>query len=1357
MFDQTDVDKVKYLLSKGIDYERAKKLVTEQKASSAASSIAVNTANQVLNPPAPVPMSVTPTVTTAPATPPVAQPQYNINPTPEQAKPLYPLQAPNAQQQVDNTWSQFDTTKIGRTIKWAKDAIWDWFKAGAEAIWQWVKWSVEKPANILKTALYPIAPGAWKMIDNLMSQTASKTNTQQDILNLAEWATNIAFAPFAGLMWGIDANKSKLSTSTEDLGRINQNIWNFISKVPGISNFRDQLPEQDQQRFDSLLWIWSTIALTEWVRGFNKFKSEYNANKNAPTGKSPTSYVDADGNVVDYWPPAWSKALPAPEPVVKPPSYGPREPEVNKLLTKAVAQNVWWLKDAGKVKKSLDNLKGWLTTIVQLKNTIQSLPKDEAGNIDYKFIDEAEQSAQTIVSQSISEAKQQLRSKVETAIETAWTEQIKPDTTPLITMLDEQTKGFIDSQWQIIPGTESAYREYQNIINYLSDWQKTLSDLQKLSIQLNRDAKQLHLGNPTPTSVIAEAVNYHLRQLLDDTIENQLWVLWFGELKSKWGQLKSIEPAITKRWQVIDRQKPTWLYDFLGNFWIIDWVIDIVSGNPLMGVAKAGGVKLLKMYVKGRNDQSKMLIKAMKILDEANEGKEHSFNINTPQFQAKKAQRSAETARQEAELSKKRAETYLQAQRNRQPEAIWMKTTTVTPEWVSKQSTVVKPADTTKWKVSVRETGMIWVRRKPQEVFQLRSDVNQTIKNTEKWIIGWVKKALPDDKAFNRILELDTDPNYEKVIPSEVLHPKSEQYETQYGPISSVAFDRTIQKVVVNWKSYNRWDVTIFRKLSDKEIENNQNINKFEEIRQKLQDIKSGKENKISWPQLAWIMEDLGIEKIADIPDESLQTVLDMARARVNKPSGILWMKKEEPKAQSKVDDSKQIVETTTEAFSIDKIEWDINNRYSSRIEKVSKIDPKYIPMYASEKINDLGGNYTWRKKWKDWEIFSRNGDVVIFNNDKNWILPIAFAIDNPVTIQSIPKWDILIKEVYGGKEDTLKANPQPEQTASIEQQITSDPATPYWYKPKQSVSSPSNIDANLAYETASRGIWAEIVNDINVDDIKRLYDKSIKTSDIVRRIDAVREIKWSIAYANAKYLEDPKLSNAENFSNWLEIYNKKLNAPNNTKSDYNKSIEKSLQDAGVIKPWETPLQDIDNLLSKWALIDQAKEALQSYIDNAPVQEEPAIPAEVKEVTTIENKWLFGNKKVEQGGINDSLAQEARKFATPEEFIEDRLNTPIKWDSISGIDGRRTRDMWKIVSVEDWNVKFYKSSNPKGYQYYSIKVSDFKKWMKEWLYFKKYKIEYDDSKGIFDQLTGKEKVEAQLKQIREEANKVNSQ
>ena len=1172
MFDQTDVDKVKYLLSKGIDYERAKKLVTEQKAISASTNLAWNTANQIIDTPAPAP--VAPTV--APVQP-VAQPQYNINPTPAQAKSVYPLQTPNAQQQIDNTWSQFDTTKVGRTIKWAKDAIWGSLDAGIDALWKWVKWFVEKPANIVKTALYPIAPGAWKIIDSLMPQTTSKTNTQQDILNVTEWVTNIAFAPFAGIMWGIDANKSKMSTSTEDLGRINQNIWNFVAKVPGISNFRDQLPAQDQERFDSLLWMRSTIALTEWVRSFNKFKAEYQANKGTTNGKSPTSYVDADGNVVDYWPPVWSKALPAPEPVAKPPSYGPKESEVNKLLTKAVAQNVGWLKDAGKVKKSLDNLKGWITTIVQLKNSIQSLPKDEAGNIDYKFIDEAEQSAQTIISQSISEAKQQLRSDVETAIQTAWTEQIRPDPTPLLTMLNEQTKGFIDSQWQIIPGTESAYREYQNIINYLSDWQKTVADLQKLSTQLNRDAKQLYTGNPTPTSVIAEAVNYHLRQLLDETIENQLWVLGFGELKAKRGQLKNIEPAITKRWQVIDRQKPVWLFDFLGNFGAIDWVIDVIAGNPILWVVKAWGMKLLKMYVKSRNDQSKMLIKAMKILDEANEGREHSFNMNTPQFQAKKAQRNAEIARKEAEAQRKRAETYLQAQRNRQPEAIWMKTTTVTPEWVSKQSTVVKPANTTKWKISVRETGMIWVRRKPQEVFQLRADVNQTIKNTEKWIIGWVKKALPDDKAFNRILELDTDPNYEKVTPSEVLHPKSEQYETQYGPISSVAFDRTIQKVVVNWKSYNRWDVTIFRKLSDKEIENNQNINKFGELRQKLQDIKSGKENKISWPQLAWIMEDLGIEKIADIPDESLQTVLDMARARVNKPSGILWMKKAEPKEVSKEMPPAQPREHQDYV-------WEAKTVF------LSNEQPAYIKagITPSEIIN-------W---WfiKKAEQFADK--VMRWNNDIVSKKRIVELIQREASEYKTKQLKYVNSELQ--KEWSNILNAKRDRVKELNNEFIKRHTDKWELKVDDSKPVVDSIEQQIT----------EVVSEYPA--INKYNPETKSAGNLILIQDKIKDIPGIKDFLKEKWVTDQ-----QSFSDYIQSINRKIRPDINKQkqSDYDQArkdlfnmwMEQALQDAGVIKPWETPLQDIDNLLSKWALIDQAKEALKSYIDNAPVQEELAI------------------------------------------------------------------------------------------------------------------------------------------------------
>lgn len=105
--------------------------------------------------------------------------------------------------------------------------------------------------------------------------------------------------------------------------------------------------------------------------------------------------------------------------------------------------------------------------------------------------------------------------------------------------------------------------------------------------------------------------------------------------------------------------------------------------------------------------------------------------------------------------------------------------------------------------------------------------------------------------------------------------------------------------------------------------------------------------------------------------------------------------------------------------------------------------------------------------------------------------------------------------------------------------------STPYWYSPKWTTLAPSAINPDAAYEIASSWVWADIINDISLKEVKELYNKSIKTSDISERIDAVREIKWATAYANAKYLENPNLSNSENYLNWLEIYNKKLNAPN--------------------------------------------------------------------------------------------------------------------------------------------------------------------------------------------------------------------
>ena len=1300
MFDQTDVEKVKYLLSKGIDYERAKKLVTEQKAISASTNLAWDTANQIINNPQQAPTPVVPQQ--APATP-----RYDINPTPAQAKPLYPipLQAPNALQKMDSTWAQFDNTKVGKAIEWFKEGIGAWVE-GVKTAYQWGKWLVKK--------------AIWMETD---------TSVSEDLLNLAEWATTAwltAIYPIgAGLFWSASKVWWAPSRAVENIWQFNQQLWWLITKIPWARQYRDSLAPEDQIRFDNLAWTRAILWVSKATSEFNKYREAKRVQSYQPTaGRSPTSYVDENGNIVDYGPPPWSKALNAPEPVAKPPSYGPREPEVNKLLTKAVAQNVGWLKDAPKVKKSLDNLKGWITTIVQLKNSIQSLPKDEAGNIDYKAIDQSDQSAQTIVSQSISEAKQQLRTEVETAIQTAWTEQIRPDPTPLITMLNDQTKSFIDSQWQIIPGTESAYREYQNIINYLVDWQKTVSDLQKLSTQLNRDAKQLYLGNPTPTSVIAEAVNYHLRQLLDDTIENQLWVLWFGELKRKRGELKSIEPAITKRWQVIDRQKPTWLFDFLGNFWItaeiVQWVIGIATwwgvANIATSLAKATGIKLLMNYIKDRNSQSKMLIKAMKILDEANEGREHSFNMNTPQFQAKKAQRSAEQARQEAEAKRKRAETYLQAQRYRQPQAL-----TNNPQWLvfgSNKANIGSNKPQPKGKIIVRETGMIWVQRKPKEVFQVKSDIQKT-------------EQKPKDNSMERLMELDTDPNYEKVRPDEILYPKREQYETQYWKIDNVAFDRSTQKIIIDWKSYSRWDVTIYRRLSEKEIKDSQTINNYNELRQKLQDIKSGKENKISWPQLAWIMEDLGIEKIADIPDESLQTVLDMARARVNKPSGILWVKKEEPKAQPEQTTS---IEPQTAETNYPKAR--------------TYLEEAGLPAFAIEKNIKRIDNIIWNAPIKD-----KLEAIRVLLNWLNENSKDALALELWVKIPNwLEKWTDFILWVVGNNSKILEV------------------------KGKIKILKDSLAETYTSFINDGRKKLAEKNIDMTITNNRNEYINTF--TNIVSGKMKEKWIDWEVMYyaMYPQYIQEQLRSPDKSLA--------KKESPSII--NQNLSIKKSENDTQTNKVWsEQPARPSQGIL--WRTTEQ-RQGGSTAMTKSPevvwwqpiVKDEPASTqwgSPLLQQTKV-SWWVGWWWKSIEATTDTGLLEEARKYETAEDFIASKKllyhwspNPNIRFSdwSIDFTNDISLANSFANATDRGWLQKgevptIYKalldlgnnvrmiSTESEYEQYYDVSNEKWKELMKQWytslvytpsgwwpIYYKVFRAY---------QVT----TESQLKQIREQAN-----
>lgn len=76
----------------------------------------------------------------------------------------------------------------------------------------------------------------------------------------------------------------------------------------------------------------------------------------------------------------------------------------------------------------------------------------------------------------------------------------------------------------------------------------------------------------------------------------------------------------------------------------------------------------------------------------------------------------------------------------------------------------------------------------------------------------------------------------------------------------------------------------IYKRMGEEEIAQAAKVAKYDEMRTALNAIKNGKNNRVSGPQLNYIMEDLGIKSIDDIPDDALEEVLKMARASKNLP-----------------------------------------------------------------------------------------------------------------------------------------------------------------------------------------------------------------------------------------------------------------------------------------------------------------------------------------------------------------------------------------------------------------------------------------------------------------------------------------
>lgn len=305
---------------------------------------------------------------------------------------------------------------------------------------------------------------------------------------------------------------------------------------------------------------------------------------------------------------------------IKDVNFWKNDKDITELITKATWMSVRWIKTAKDVEMKTQKAKLWALSINRLRDQITSLPKWEGWKIDFDAL-ELDTSSQTTLANAASEWKQKVWSMIENSLDEATKAKATIDSTPLVKAITDQMSQYVDSRWSIIPWYESAQKEMEKILTFITqDWKSRIIpiwDAQKLSKALNEASQSIYKWNPNPASIISEAVNSHLRPMIDDAVESYAWDSWVSDLKRMYWALKEFEWPLARRWQVLDRSKKVWLYDVFEWAWIIDWVIDIVSWKPIQWVAKAIWFKAFREWVRNRNDQSKLLIKAMKMIDEA--------------------------------------------------------------------------------------------------------------------------------------------------------------------------------------------------------------------------------------------------------------------------------------------------------------------------------------------------------------------------------------------------------------------------------------------------------------------------------------------------------------------------------------------------------------------------------------------------------------------------------------------------------------------------------------------------------------------------------------------------------------------
>jgi len=427
------------------------------------------------------------------------------------------------------------------------------------------------------------------------------TSVSQDILNYGEGLLDTTFMAGAPILKGGMSVVGSTEAGEKLLKPVSALFWGLgiiVNKVPGLKQFKESLPEQDQERFDVFIGnvAWGLLL---WMK--NKGNIVKNPKQFILENLNPTELTRNFQENVLAIPKKWLQSI----------DHGLS----NNGYTKNKELFIKWVKPTVKGKQNItdyarfvdDGLEGIASIVKNKENLkfINDIGEESRGQLPKNLSE---------FSDAISQTKKKIYSEYDALAKNAG-----------------ENGALVSTEWIInelkqLENNRTLRLANPGIDGIISNMKKGLEEIGTLTVEeaqtfsqhLNQNLKAFYKNwnaNDIGRSTVEALVNNNLKKAIDESIENALGQgERYSGLKKQYGQLRNIEEEVAKRALVDQRKNAKNLFD-LTDIYSANQVIDSLANLNPIGLVKWGATSLIKNWYKKLNDPNVQIKKLFENID----------------------------------------------------------------------------------------------------------------------------------------------------------------------------------------------------------------------------------------------------------------------------------------------------------------------------------------------------------------------------------------------------------------------------------------------------------------------------------------------------------------------------------------------------------------------------------------------------------------------------------------------------------------------------------------------------------------------------------------------------------------------